>query len=128
MCKLFCPEITLQLHELFEGWILQIKELSILLLAALLEVSGDLLIRLGMRPSKYVLIASGFIIIGSYGVTVNLLHWDFSKLLGVYITVFALISILTGWLILREQVALSTWLGLVIIIIGGAVIQFKPFG
>jgi multidrug transporter EmrE-like cation transporter len=49
---------------------------------------------------------------------------DFSKLLGAYVAFFALVSILCGRYIFRESIPASTWLGLVLIVIGGLVIQF----
>ena len=52
------------------------------------------------------------------------MKWDFSKLLGVYVGFFALVSILVGWIALGERIASSTWLGLVLIMTGSMVIQF----
>jgi small multidrug resistance family-3 protein len=49
--------------------------------------------------------------------------WDFSKLLGVYVAVFALISILWGRFVFKENIPISTWVGLTVIIAGGLIIQ-----
>ena len=49
---------------------------------------------------------------------------DFSNLLGVYVAVLALLSILRGRFIFGENVPYSTWLGLTIIVVSGLVIQF----
>src|ERR1700736_4162703 len=57
--------------------------------AAVLEVLGDALIRKGMRGSGLVLIGVGFAVLGTYGVVVNLLDLDFSRLLGAYVGIFA---------------------------------------
>jgi Na+-transporting NADH:ubiquinone oxidoreductase subunit NqrE len=56
--------------------------LAIFVGAAVLEVLGDALIRKGMRGSGVALVALGFVVLGSYGVVVNLLDLDFSRLLG----------------------------------------------
>jgi drug/metabolite transporter superfamily protein YnfA len=96
----------------------------IFLAAACLEVGGDALINRGLRGSHLALVMAGCLALGGYGVVVNLVKWDFSKLLGVYVAVFAAVSILTGKLIFHEAVPASTWLGLTIIIAGGLVIQF----
>jgi drug/metabolite transporter superfamily protein YnfA len=96
----------------------------VFVVAALLEVGGDALIRKGLRGSGLVLIAAGFITLGCYGLVVNLVKWDFSKLLGVYVAIFALVSILFGKIIFKEQIPLSTWVGLAVIIAGGMIIQF----
>ena len=41
------------------------------------------------------------------GLVVNLVKWDFSQLLGVYVAVFALVSILAGRFIFGEQIPLA---------------------
>jgi small multidrug resistance family-3 protein len=62
--------------------------------------------------------------LAGYGLVVNSVKWDFSKLLGVYVGFFALVSILFGKFILGETIPPSTWWGLALIILGGMVIQF----
>ena len=97
----------------------------IFIVAALLEVGGDAAIRRGLRGGGLLFIVAGFVVLGSYGLVVNSAKsLDFSKLLGVYVAFFALVSILCGRYIFKETIPMSTWLGLSIIIIGGLVIQF----
>jgi drug/metabolite transporter superfamily protein YnfA len=92
--------------------------------AALLEVGGDATIRQGLRGGRGTPIAVGCVMLAAYGVLVNVVTWDFSRLLGVYVAVFALVSVLWGSVVFREAVPMSTWLGIGIICVGGAVIQF----
>ena len=92
--------------------------------AALLEVSGDALIRKGLRGSGVLLIAFGILVLGCYGLVVNTVKWEFSKLLGVYIGIFAVTSILFGRLVFKESISSSTWIGVGIIVLGGLIIQF----
>jgi drug/metabolite transporter superfamily protein YnfA len=96
--------------------------------AALLEVGGDAVIRKGLRGSGLGFIVAGGLMLAAYGLLVNAVRWDFSKLLGVYVAVFALVSVLCGRFIFAENVPYSTWLGLAIIMAGGLVIQFGPAG
>lgn len=91
--------------------------------AAVLEVGGDAVIRKGLRGSLLWLILGGFLMLGCYGVVVNTVKWDFSRLLGVYVAVFAVVSVLAGRFVFKEVVPVSTWVGLAIIVAGGAVIQ-----
>jgi drug/metabolite transporter superfamily protein YnfA len=98
----------------------------VLLLAAVFEVAGDAVIRKGLRGGGLAIIAIGFVMLGTYGIVVNLLGWDFSRLLGVYVAVFALVAVLAGRFIFAETVPLSTWIGLLVVILGGAIIQFGP--
>ena len=92
--------------------------------SALLEVGGDAVVRKGLRGYNIVLIAVGGLMLAAYGMLVNTVHWDFSRLLGVYVAVFALVSVLCGRFLFGEQVPYSSWLGFAIIIAGGLVIQF----
>lgn len=92
--------------------------------AALLEVGGDAVVRKGLRGSSLLFILSGFAMLGFYGVVVNTVKWDFSKLLGVYVAVFAVISILFGRFVFGENIPGSTWIGLLVIVSGAMLIQF----
>ncbi len=92
--------------------------------AAILEVGGDAVVRKGLRGSGLVLIMTGFAMLGCYGVVVNMVKWDFSKLLGVYVAVFAVISIVFGRFVFKESIPVATWMGLAVIICGGMIIQF----
>ena len=92
--------------------------------AAILEVSGDAVVRKGLRGSSLIIIMLGCAMLGAYGIVVNTVKWDFSKLLGVYVAVFALISILFGHFVFKENIPNTTWIGLAVIISGALIIQF----
>jgi drug/metabolite transporter superfamily protein YnfA len=94
--------------------------------AAILEVGGDAVVRRGLRGRSLGWILLGCVALAAYGLVVNSVKWDFSKLLDVYVGFFALASILLGKSILHEAIPPSTWLGLALIILGGLVIQFGP--
>jgi len=96
----------------------------IFIAAATLEVGGDAVVRAGLKGRGALFIAGGMLLLGLYGLVVNRVPWDFSKLLGVYVAVFAVVSILAGRYLFRESIPPSTWLGLGIIVLGGLVIQF----
>jgi drug/metabolite transporter superfamily protein YnfA len=97
--------------------------LLVFIAAALLEVGGDAVIRQGLRGGKWAWIGIGGLMLAIYGMVVNLVKWDFSRLLGAYVAVFALISVLIGRFWFREVVPASTWIGLALIVLGGLVIQ-----
>ena len=92
--------------------------------AALLEVAGGAAIRKGLHGSGLAFIAWGFVTLGCYGLVVNLVRWDFSRLLGVYVAVFATVGVLSGRFLFGEDVPASTLVGLALIVTGGLVIQF----
>jgi drug/metabolite transporter superfamily protein YnfA len=91
--------------------------------AAVLEVLGDALIRKGMRGSGVAVVAIGMAVLGAYGVVVNLLDLDFSRLLGAYVGVFAVVSVIIGRWMFKDQIPVSTWIGLAIILAGSMVIH-----
>ncbi len=95
----------------------------IFIIAASLEVGGDALVRQGLRKNGWTYIVAGCLVLSGYGVAVNMVRWDFSKLMGAYVAVFALVSVLTGRFLLKEHVPTPTWIGLTLILAGGLVIQ-----
>ncbi|MBI5726607.1 MAG: hypothetical protein HY965_02050 [Ignavibacteriales bacterium] len=101
-----------------------IRTILIFIFAGILEVAGDALIRKGLRGSGFGFIAGGFIVLGAYGIMVNMVKWDFSRLLGVYVAVFVVISVLFGRYFFDEKISGATLLGTVIIVLGGLIIQF----
>ncbi|HYB41063.1 MAG TPA: hypothetical protein VEL75_04790 [Candidatus Methylomirabilis sp.] len=99
---------------------------GVFLLAAVLEVGGVAVIRAGQRGGAAALVALGLAALGGYGLVVTLVPWDFSRLLGVYVAVFATVSVLCGRLVFGESIAVSTWAGLGVIVAGGLLIQLGP--
>ena len=95
-----------------------------MIIAAILEVGGNALIRRGLRASGAAFVVLGFLVLGSYGVIVNLLDLDFSRLLGVYVGVFALVSVVAGRFLFAEQIAPTTWIGLCVVLAGSAILEF----
>ena len=95
----------------------------IFIFAALLEVAGDAVVRRGLRARGAVWVVTGCAALALYGVVVNSVKWDFSKLLGVYVGFFAVVGVLFGHLVFREHIPISTWCGLALIILGGIIIQ-----
>lgn len=97
-----------------------------LVAAAALEVGGDALIRAGLRGRDARRVALGAGLLALYGVVVNLVPWDFGRLLGAYVAVFAVAAVLVGRFGFGEAVPPATWLGLGLIALGGIVMQLGP--
>jgi small multidrug resistance family-3 protein len=98
-------------------------DVLVMLLAAAFEVGGDALIRAGLRGRGWILCTTGAATLALYGIVVNLLPMDFSKLLGTYVALFALVSVLFGKIVFREAIPNATWIGLGVILCGSAVVQ-----
>ena len=99
------------------------KWLFIFITAAALEVGGDAMIRAGLRGRGALLILAGFLALGTYGLVVNLVKWDFSRLMGMYVALFAVVSVVVSLLVFKETIQTGTWTGLFLIVAGGLVIQ-----
>ena len=97
----------------------------ILLCAALFEVAGDASSRKGLEGEGFWYRVIGFVMLGTYGILVNLLKWDFSKLLGTYVAFFALVSVWWGVHYRNDKFGHSTVIGLALIVIGGCFISWS---
>jgi drug/metabolite transporter superfamily protein YnfA len=96
----------------------------VFLIGAVLEVGGDVVIRMGLRGGGTILVVIGMVVLGSYGLIVNAVPWDFSRIFGIYVCLFALLSVLCGKFVLQEQIPFSTWVGLCFILSGALIVQF----
>jgi hypothetical protein len=115
---------------------------ALLFMAALMEVYGDDRIRLGYEGS-WSLILIGVATLAGYGLAVNAVNlalkyglgsekWTLSKLLGIYVGFFALVSVLweqrsshqVEWRRLFASVPRPVWIGLAFIFVGGLIIQW----
>ena len=92
---------------------------AILVLAALLEVGGDALVRWGLKSGRILGFVLGAVVLFTYGLTVNLPKWDFGQLLGVYIVLFFVISQIFSVWIFGETLPMSRVIGGLLIVSGG---------
>jgi small multidrug resistance family-3 protein len=92
-----------------------------LTLAAVLEVSGDFLMRMGLGGRRWGFVA-GALVLAGYGLLVNQPTWGFGRTLGLYIAVFFIVSQLVAFFTAGERPSLSLWLGGALIILGGLII------
>ena len=95
---------------------------SILFAAAILEVGGDALIRLGLHGTRGW-IAAGAVVLTAYGLIVNQGKLDFGRLMGVYIAVFFVVSQIIAFAIFRQIPGRTTILGGAFVVIGGIVMM-----
>ena len=98
-------------------------QIAMMIVAALFEVGGDALIRRGITGGGIALIVVGFFVLGTYGVVVNLIGLDFSRLLGAYVGWFALVSVLFGRFVFGDRISINLWVGLALVLTGSLVIQ-----
>ncbi len=101
---------------------------GVLALAALLEAFGDSLFQSGIYRSagvaRAVFCLFGAVILALYGFTVNLPHWDFGKLLGVYVVLFFLVAQLLAKVRFNQAPTAPIYVGGALITAGGMIIAF----
>jgi small multidrug resistance family-3 protein len=104
--------------------------LLLLFLAALLEASGDALVRSGLHaPSaslRGAMFLAGALVLFAYGYAVNAPAWDFGRLLGIYVVFFFLVAQAISWLVFSQPPAASVLIGGAFIVVGGIVIAAGP--
>jgi drug/metabolite transporter superfamily protein YnfA len=97
---------------------------SLLVVAALLEVGGDAAIRRGLVSSSPAWLAGGFGLLAAYGYVVNANRtFGFGTVLGLYITVFFVVSQIVAAAMFGDRPSPSLLLGGALIVAGGVVIQ-----
>jgi drug/metabolite transporter superfamily protein YnfA len=100
-----------------------------LFLAALLEAGGDALVRAGLRSPgawRIALLFAGGVVLFAYGYMVNASHWDFGRLLGLYVTFFFVVAQLINWLAFHKAPGAGLLWGGACIVVGGLIIAFSP--
>ena len=101
--------------------------LLILFFAAVLEASGDALVRSGLHASTSTLRALfflvGAVVLFAYGWLVNAPPWDFGRLLGVYVVFFFVVAQLISYLVFGQKPAPAVLLGGLFIVVGGLIMS-----
>lgn len=96
--------------------------LLFLFFAALLEVGGDALMRMGIKGGRTQGLFWGALALAAYGIIVNLPKWDFGRLLGVYIAVFYAVSQGVAYFVFHEKLKGPSLVGGGLILAGGVVL------
>ncbi len=95
------------------------NQIMLLVLAAVLEVGGDALIRAGLKTGGIALMVAGVAVLAGYGFLVNLTRLDFGHLMGLYIVLFFVVSQTIAVLAFRERLHPSVIMGGLLVIAGG---------
>ena len=101
---------------------------ALLTAAAFLEAFGDSLFQSGIYRStgtaRGFFFVSGAIVLTFYGFGVNIPHWDFGKLLGVYVVLFFLVAQMLAKVRFNQSPTMPIYLGGSLITTGGMIIAF----
>jgi len=67
---------------------------------------------------------SGAVVLALYGFTVNIPHWDFGRLLGVYVALFFLLAQVLAKVRFNQAPTAPVYVGGALITAGGMIIAF----
>jgi small multidrug resistance family-3 protein len=100
----------------------------LLILATVLEVSGDALVRLGIYqhvgPVRLACFLAGAVLLFGYGSALNTAPVDFARIVGLYIATLFVIWQIISFLVFKTLPGLPIFLGGALIVTGGLIITF----
>ena len=102
--------------------------LGFLLIATVLEATGDALVRLGIArdawaPRLLLFVAGGLLLFG-YGFSVNLAPVDFGRLAGLYIATLFVVWQTVNFIFFRAPPTPAILVGGALIVAGGSIVTF----
>jgi small multidrug resistance family-3 protein len=108
-----------------------VHPLVLLVIATTLEVSGDAVVRMGIRshpgPARVGLFMTGAMLLFGYGSFLNLAPIEFGKVVGLYIATLFVVWQVVNFIAFRSLPTLPILVGGALIIGGGAIITYwKP--
>ena len=102
----------------------------LLLIATVLEVSGDAVVRLGLYNSvglsRVALLCTGALLLFGYGSFLNTAPVDFGRVVGLYVATLFVVWQIINYLVFRTLPALPVCAGGLLIIAGGLIVTFWP--
>lgn len=105
--------------------------LSVLALAAFLEVFGDSYFQAGFYDAagleRVLALLAGVAVLAVYGAVVNVPRWDFGQLLGIYVVLFFVVAQVVNRVRFGHAPTAPVYAGGALIVCGGLVMMFwKP--
>ncbi len=111
-----------------EGAVNKLTTLGFLVIATILESSGDAIVRLGLGhhtiAARLALFAVGALLLFGYGVFLNLAPVEFEKVVGLYIATLFIVWQIVNFLFFRHMPTLPVLAGGLLIVSGGCLVTF----
>jgi small multidrug resistance family-3 protein len=106
-----------------------VNPLILLVIATMLEVSGDAVIRMAIYnhqagASRFALFLAGAALLFGYGSFLNLAPVEFGRVVGLYIATLFVVWQLINFVAFRTLPTMPILVGGVLVIAGGAIITF----
>jgi len=108
--------------------ILSIHPFFFILIATILEVSGDAIIRTSIYNNTGIarigLMLMGAILVFGYGISINLAPVEFRQVVGLYIATLFVVWQIINFIIFRSLPTAPILIGGAFIVIGGLIVTF----
>lgn len=105
-----------------------VNPLILLLIATMLEVSGDAMIRVGIYEHagsiRLGLFLAGAALLFGYGYSLNIAPIQFGRIVGLYIATLFVVWQVINAVVFRSSPTIPILVGGTLIIVGGAVVTF----
>ena len=106
--------------------------LLLLVIATVLEASGDAIIRTGIFQHgglmRIGLLLAGGLLLFCYGTLLNLAPLDFGRVVGLYIATLFVVWQVINYIVFRSLPSLPILVGGVLIVVGGAISAYWKTG
>ena len=105
-----------------------LSAVGILLVATILEVSGDAIVRLGIYnhagTARAGLMLAGAVLLFGYGFSLNLAPVEFRHVVGLYIATLFVVWQIINFIVFRTAPNLPILIGGSLIVLGGLIVTF----
>jgi hypothetical protein len=111
-----------------------LQAIAFLIVATVLEVSGDAVIRIalhnhvGLSAARFGLFALGAVLVFGYGIFLNLAPLEFGEVVGLYIATLFIVWQVINFAFFRILPTLPILVGGALIVAGGAIVSFWKLG
>jgi hypothetical protein len=107
---------------------MDIRIVVFLVVATILEATGDAIVRLGLGQAAWLprgaLFLTGALFLFGYGLFLNLAPIEFGRVVGLYIATLFVIWQVINLIVFRSPPDMPVWFGGALIIAGGLIVTF----
>jgi hypothetical protein len=109
---------------------LLVRALIFLVVATLMEVSGDAVVRVALRgsgalfPTRIGLFAGGAVLLFAYGNFLNLAPFEFRQVVGLYIATLFIVWQIINTIAFGTYPTVPIMIGGTLIVVGGLIVTF----
>ena len=116
------------LHDNCGAFVDKLIIVGFLIVATILEATGDAIVRMGLSQEGLVrramLFLAGAVLLFGYGLTLNLAPIEFGRVIGIYIATLFVVWQIVSFVAFRSVPSLPILAGGALILAGGSIVAF----